>query len=267
MMDFKYCNPDANRFRDVIKIKKLDNWSVEYFKLTEDIGYWIAEHPFETDEQFELFKNVIASFPVQKDNSHPDNFDPNPFDTIHLPDWVYQDICFLIRDFYFKHVTDKVQEPQIHEWGNLYFKNRTRPISCWRYPHIDYVYGMVANMWFTDHDIKDSCTKLYKYHGKMHNDVYDFQLDLNHPMRKEWEAISVKPFRMDSWINIPDDELARWGFELVGSVPTKEKTLSMYKANVCHTAVVGDAVDFRWSHAFAYSHEQPVDTFFRDIFK
>jgi len=239
---------------------------VEYHHLSDDIGYWTADHPFETDEQFYLFRDLIGMFPIQKDNNHPKNFDPNPFDTIHLPEWVYLDLCFLIRDFYKIHGTDEWQDPQIHEWGNIFLRERTRPISCWRLPHIDYVFGMVSNLWFTDHKIEDSCTRLYKYHGKIYNDVYDFQLDLEHPMRKEWEALSLEPKRLDSWMNVPEEELKRWGFELVGMAPTREKTMTLYKANICHSAWVGENVDFRWSHAFAFSHELLQHKTLKDLF-
>ena len=267
MRDFKFCYPDANTFKKIIKVKKVDDWKVEYTALTDEIGYWTAEHPFETDEQFDLFRDLVATFPVQKDNNHPENFDPNPFDTIHLPEWIYLDVCFLIRDFYLKNITDEIQDPQIHEWGNLFFKERAKPISCWRFPHIDYVHGLVANMWFTDHNVSDSCTKLYKYHGVMHNDIYDFQIEENHPMRKEWEELADKPFRLNSWSNVPDAELARWGWECVGAAPTKEKTITMYKANVCHSAFVAENVDFRWSHAFAFSHEKLQHTMLKDLFR
>ncbi len=254
MIDFKVCYPDANNFNKVIKLKSVENWKTEYVELDYGIGYWIAEDPFE-DNGYELFKGLIASFPIQKDNNHPDNRDPNPFDTIHVPEWISKDLCFLVKDFYLKHIRTDIAEPQIHEWGNVYFKERARPISCWRIPHIDYVHGMVANLWFTSHDMKDSSTKLYKYHGVIHNDVYDFQIDTKHPMYEEWKSIADVPTRADSWFNMAESELARWGFECVGSIPNTERTISMYQANVCHSAWVSEDVKFRWSHAFAFSHE------------
>jgi hypothetical protein len=266
MIDFKICYPDANNFHKVIKLKQLKDWNVEYVKLDHDIGYWIADLPF-LDSQLEIYKNLIAAFPVQKDNNHPDNVDPNPFDTIHVPEWVSKDICYLLRDFYVANVTNNIYDPQIHEWGNVYIKERSRPITCWRIPHIDYVHGIVANMWFTDHNIKDSSTKLYKYTGKMHREIYDFQVDENHKMHKEWKSMAESPTRANAWFNIPDEELKRWGFELAGAVPTQAGTMTMYNANISHLAYVSESVDFRWSHAFAFSHELAQDTYIRDIFK
>lgn len=264
MIDFKICYPDANNFNKVIKLKTLDEWEYEYIKLDRNIGYWVCEQPFK-DDGFEIFKNLVASFPIQKDNNHPNNFDPNPFDTIHVPDWVSKDFCFLIKDFYLKHVRQDVYKPQIHEWGNVFFKEKSKPVTCWRMPHIDYVHGMVANLWFTGHDIADSGTKLYHYSGKMKDETYDFQLDENHKMYKEWYELVKQP-RANSWFDLSEEELARWGFELVGIAPCKEKTVTMYQANVCHTPYITKNVSFRWSHAFAYSHVLPP-VYLKDIFK
>lgn len=265
MIDFKTCYPDANNFNKVLKLKTIDEWKYEYFPLTDKLGYWVAEDPFK-DNGFEIFKNLIAAFPIQKDNNHPSNFDPNPFDTIHVPEWVSKDMCFLVRDFYLKNVRKDVFDPQIHEWGNVYFKEKSKPISCWRIPHIDYVFGMVANMWFTDHDIKDSGTKLYLYKGKTHRDLYDFQVDNHHPMHKEWRSISEDPKRAPAWFNIDDKELERWGFELIGIAPNRAGTVTLYEANISHLAYIESTVNFRWSHAFAYSHELFPSTM-KDIFK
>ena len=266
MRHFNICYPDANNFNKVIKFKPIDQWQVEYVPLAHGHGYWVAEHPFE-DDGFELFKEVIGSFPIQKDNNHPDNRDPNPFDTIHVPEWVSMNLCFLIRDFYIKHVTSNIAEPQIHEWGNVYFKERSRPISCWRIPHIDYVYGLVANLWFTDHELADSSTRLYHYHGKMHGDIYDFQVEETHPLHAEWKSMSDVPSRLDAWHNPTEDELSKWGFEFIGETPTRAGTMTMYKANLWHNPFISQNVDFRWSHAFAFSHEAPQEMYFRDILK
>jgi hypothetical protein len=259
MIDFKVCYPDANNFNKVLKLKSVDAWNYQYVKLENDIGYWIADDPFEHDG-FEIFKNLISSFPIQKDNNHPSNFDPNPFDTIHVPEWVSLNLCVLIKQFYLQNVSNDVFDPQIHEWGNVYFKDKSKPITCWRIPHIDYVHGLVANMWFTDHHIEDSGTKLYHYTGKMHRELYDFQIDQQHPNFNAWRSMSENPVRSNGWFNMPDEDLDKWGFKLVGIAPSKYKTITMYPANVCHLAYISKNVDFRWSHAFAFSHEKPPTT-------
>lgn len=264
-MEFKICYPDANNFNKVLKLKSVDAWQAEYIELDKNIGYWIAEDPFENDG-FEIFKNLIASFPIQKDNNHVENFDPNPFDTIHVPLWVSNRVCNLVEEFYYKHYKPEVFDPQLHEWGNVYFKERSCPITCWRIPHIDYVHGMVANMWFTSHPIEDSGTKIYRYNGNMKNDIYDFQIDESHPLHREWKSISDKPERAEKWFNLPEEELKKWGFDLLGIAPCKEKTVTLYESNIPHLAYISDNIQFRWSHAFAFSHELPPRTF-RDIYR
>lgn len=266
MNRFKFCYPDANNFNKVIKIKHLNDWQVEYIPLDHGLGYWIGENPF-YDNGFELFRDLIGTFPIQKDNSHIDNFDPNPFDTIHLPEWISRDMCILVKEFYLKNITNKVYDSQIHEWGNVYFKERSSPISCWRLPHIDYVHGMVANLWFTDHPVADSSTKLYYYTGVMYNDVYDFQIDPAHPLYKEWISISQHPTRLPEWYNPSESELNHWGFEFIGETPCKEGTVTMYSANTWHNPYVSANINFRWSHAFAFSHDIPPELSMGDLFK
>jgi hypothetical protein len=265
MKNFKFCYPDANTFNSVIKLKPIADLNAEYVQLDKEIGYWITEHPFIGDG-FDIFKELISTFPIQKDNNLVGNMDPNPFDTIHVPEWVSGNIARIISEFYQLHSNIPIFNSQLHEWGNVYFKDRARPIKCWRIPHIDYVHGMVANLWFTDHDVKDSGTKLYRYHGRMYNEIYDFQTDVLHPKHEEWKLMSTAPKRADAWFNIPDTELAAWGFEYLGTAPTKEGTMTMYNSNICHLAYISEQVDFRWSHAFAFSHEAPPATY-GDIFK
>ena len=265
MKNFKFCYPDANTFNKVIKLKPISQLNAEYIQLDKEIGYWITDHPFMNDG-FEIFKELISTFPIQKDNNHPDNLDPNPFDTIHVPEWISGGLASVIGEFYQLHNTASIFNAQLHEWGNVYFKERSRPIECWRIPHIDYVHGMVANLWFTDHAIEDSGTKLYRYHGKMHNEIYDFQIEASHPKHEEWRALSTPPKRASAWFNLSDSELAAWGFEHVGTAPTKEGTMTLYNSNICHQAYITENVDFRWSHAFAFSHETPPATV-GDIFK
>lgn len=266
MRSFNRCYPDANNFDNIIKLKELKNWTIDYVELSYGIGYWIAENPFENDG-FELIRELIANFPIQKDNSHVDNPDPNPFDTVHLPEWSYKKICFFIRDFYSQIFQHRPIEPQIHEWGNIYYKKTSRPVTCWRIPHIDYQKGLVANLWFTDHEIEDSSTKLYKYHGNVIDDVYDFQVDTKHKMHDAWRQIAENPQRAATWFNFSDKELQEWGFECVGAAPTREKTMTLYKADTCHTAFISTKVDFRWSHTYAYSFLEYENLKIKDIFK
>lgn len=265
MIKFNRCYPDANNFDRIIKLKKIENWKSDYVDLGQGMGYWIAEDPF-LDNGFDLIKELISKFPIQKDNSHPENPDPNPFDTIHLPEWIYKNICFFLRDFYVKKYNIAPINPQIHEWGNVYYKNTSRPVECWRIPHVDYHRGFVGNLWFTDHEENDSLTKFYKYHGSIIEDVYDFQIDKNHKLHDVWRQISKNPKRADRWFNFTDEELASWNFEFIGSAPTRERTMTMYRSDICHVAYVSENVDFRWSHTFAYSYLERNDLKIKDVF-
>lgn len=266
MINFKRCYPDANSFNKVIKFKPLSEWEYEFISLGYGLGYWVVGDPF-LEDSFELFKNIINCFPIQKSNSLNSSIQPNPFDTVHVPEWVHKDLCLLTRDFYLQQIKTQVFEPQAHEWGNVYYRESSKPISCWRIPHIDYDHGMVANLWFTDHKLEDSCTKIYKYHGEVENLVYDFQTDPTHRMHEAWRAVSETPTKNLGWFNTSDTELAEWGFEYLGSAPTREKTLTMYQANICHTPFISENVDFRWSHTFAFSHLTDNKLFLRDFFR
>lgn len=265
MIEFTRCNPDANNFNEIIKLKMPSQWKAENIKLKYGIEYWIVENPFLNDG-FDLFKEVIRCFPIQKNNSAPHSLQPNPFDTIHVPEWVHKDLCLSVRDFYLQHTNTSIVDPQVHEWGNVYFADICKPIGCWRIPHIDYAHGMVGNLWFTNHNVNDSCTKVYKYHGQIYDLVYDFQVDQTHKMHEEWRSIALEPKKNEAWFNSDDKELERWGFEHLGNIPTYEKTLTMYNANVCHTPYISSNVEFRWSHTFAFSHLMNNNNIF-DFFK
>ena len=105
-----------------------------------------------------------------------------------------------------------------------------------------------------------------EHSGRMYNEIYDFQVDQDHKMHKEWRAMSENPQRADAWFNIPEEELARWGFELIGMAPNKAGTVTLYESNIPHLAYINENVDFRWSHAFAFSHELPPVTL-KDLFR
>lgn len=252
-MKFKICDPDANTFADKVKIKPIEELEYEYTSLGSD-GYWTVYDPF-YDNGFELIRNVIQSFPIQKDNSREDNKDPNPFDTIHIPTWASAPVCFLVRDFYIKYITGNLVEPNLMEWGNVYFKDRTKPIIAHRLPHIDNHDGMVGNLWFTDH--KDGGTDLFKFHGKMINGHYDFMVDYNHRLHPNYETM-MRQGRADEWFNFSYDELKRWGFEHLGRAPAKENTITIYKASTCHSAYIDTSTDFRWSHTFAFANNRSI---------
>jgi hypothetical protein len=246
-MKFITCYPDANSFKEIIKIKKPDEWNVEYVPLTNKVGYWIGDNPFHGDG-FELYKKLINCFPVVKNNNDHYCKDPNPFATIHLPLWATKEICELIKDFYLNHINGYGKNGQINEWGNLYRKD-ARPIKAFQIPHIDYEQGLIGNLWLSNNEPGTTGTNIFEYSGKFHELFYDFQVDPKHPLYEEYKTLN---YRLDKWENFTDEEADKWGFKKLGTAPCIEGKIVMYKTNQPHAPYISDSVDFRWAHAYAF---------------
>jgi len=252
-MDFKFCNPDANSFDKEVLLTSLEEWSVEYVALDDKIGYWIADNPF-LENGYERFKHLVSCFPIVTTNNIETCSDPNPFATIHLPTWLTKSLITLIKSYYVKNVEPYILDEELNEWGNLYWKDKSRPVDAFRIPHVDYEQGYVANLWFSDHALGTTGTNIYKYTGKIYGIYYDFQVDNTHKLYKKWNSLSTTK-RLDQWVNFSDDEAAEWGFVKLGMAPSIEKKITMYKANIPHCPYISNEVDFRWSHTFAISHK------------
>lgn len=252
-------------FKDLIKIKSLKDWECEYTELEKGYGYWIADSPF-YDNGFELYRDFVSQLPIWKLNNESKLEDPNPMATIHLPPWSSEDVIKLLKQFYCFHVTkesDNFIEARYEEWGNIYDASIVRPHDCWRLPHIDYQAGIIGNLWFTSHRKEETGTVLYKYLGKFYGNYYDFHVDSEHPLHKEWVELD-KMRRSPGWKNLTDDELEKWGFIKLDIIPTQEGKMTIYKANIPHSVYVEDSCKFRWSHSFAFSHKPPLKNL--DIF-
>ena len=78
---------------------------------------------------------------------------------------------------------------------------------------------------------------------------------------------AAKIFEIESLdpIDMSDDELAEWGFKYMGSAPSVEGKMTMYKADISHAAVISSDVDFRWSHTFAFSDDFPPEVTMGDL--
>lgn len=251
-MNFTFCDPDANTFDKTIKIKSLEEWNVKYVPLTKKTGYWVGDNPFELNG-FEKYKNLISNFPVVKNNNIEDCIDPNPFDTIHLPEWMTKSVLRLLISYYTTNIEKFTINENVHEWGNLYWANRSKPIEAFRIPHVDYPHGIVGNLWLTDHPFGSTGTNLYEYTGTIHGLYYDFQVDPNHPLFERFKTLSTIN-RLSSWKNFSDDEAEEFGFIKVGTAPSEYSKITMYKAGVPHCPFIDDSIDFRWSHTFAFEH-------------
>ncbi len=242
-----------HEFPDLIKIKKPTDWNVEYIKLTDDIGYYVADDPFE-DGSFDLYKSLAATFPIMTDTNKTNCRDANPFATIHLPHWCCIEIFRLMRGYFRTWFGDaEVEQLHLTEWGNLYFKEESFPWDYFRLPHVDGAKGLVSNLWFTTNP--DSGTKIYKYHGNLFKGkddklYYDFMVDQEHPLFNEVRELCTHMKRLDGWKNLSDDEERHYGFECVGIAPCKEGTMTLYDTEISHTPYIEDSCDFRWSHAY-----------------
>lgn len=237
-------NPSSVYFDDVIKLKPLE---YEEIKLTKKISYWNINDPFFNDG-FEKFREFISCNPIWRMNNEDELEDTNPFSTIHLPTFSTNQIFNLLTLFVRKNLNINYQL-NYNDWGNLYFKDKCRPIKKWRLPHMDYVGGIVANLWLTDHLSKDSGTILYEYTGKTHGIFYDFQIDESHKLYKEWHNFGNRD-RQNFWSNFSTDEALYWGFNPVGLVPSKYNCMTCYLPNISHTPFISNHIDFRWSHTF-----------------
>jgi len=249
-MNFITCYPDANSFKDVIRIKSLEDWHVEYVPLSENAGYWIADNPF-YDDGFELYRNLINAFPVVATNNDEASKESNPFATLHIPNWMGEPVAILMRDYYLKYINGYGKNSKINEWGNLY-RNDARPIKAHQIPHIDYEAGIVGNLWLSHHEPGTTGTNIYEYSGKSIELFYDFQVDEKHPLHAEYMA---NYYRLDKWENFTDEEAEHWGFKKLGMAPCIEGKMTMYRSNQPHCPWISESVKFRWSHAYAFYHE------------
>lgn len=247
---FVYLNPDQNAYKPTLK----GEWEIKEIKCTEKVSYWIAEHPYATQDGFEELKNLISKYPVCKGNNDDSIIHPNPFQTIHVPMWIAGPVCERVKSFYIDNINPHIHQPNFMEWGNVYERGREHPIDAYRIPHIDSERGMICNLWFTDHAEGTSGTELYEYKGKMIKNMYDFMVDESHPMYNEWHSNDLT-YRLDTWQNFSKEEAEHWGFEQVGFAPSKYGTATLYQANTCHRPYLDESVDFRWSHTFCFMHK------------
>lgn len=254
--NFVYLTPDENQYK--ANILSVDEWDLEFVKLSEKVGYWTGAHPFRSEEDFNVFAKLIQSHPICKTNNHEGASDPNPFATIHVPTWISMPICKLIEQFYIKNYNPEIENPTHREWGNVFFRQDMRPVELFRIPHIDAVKGLICNMWFNELNPNLSGTFLYEYKGKIHGDYYDFMVDDSHPLFKKWNEMS-KTKRHSGWRNFTKDEADFWGFDCVGIAPVYSRGVTLYTADTPHAPFIDDSIDYRWSHTFGYSHEEPMN--------
>lgn len=251
---FNRCNPTEDKFNDVVKLKTLQDWNIEYVELDHGIGYWIADNPF-YENGFDIYRNLVSKFPIVKDTNLMECIDANPFASIHLPPWMWSGITHLMEDYFIDKFPLSVS-CEYSEWGNLYFPEEAKPYNYFRVPHQDGAGGIVGNLWFTDHDPSVTGTSLYKYHGAVYQGdnkslFYDFQVDTNHPLFDECMESSLSNLRLDKWKPLTDEEEKYWGFEKVGIIPCIEGKITCYNTDTPHSPYITESCPFRWSHVYS----------------
>lgn len=249
--EFKYCYPDFFTISNLIKYKCLEELAFQYIKLDKNIGYWIVESPF-IDDGFEVFKNLLLQFPIQKDSRHSLSLEPNQFSCIHIPSWCSNNLCLLVKKFFDINIKKFYKDYQFGEWGNIFIRNELKPLECYLLPHFDYPLGLVSNLWLTDHS-NDRGTNLFHYTGRIHGLYYDFQIDPNHTKYKEYTHLVKTKSRLSEWKNYTDQDYEKWGFIRVGIAPAKQSTLTLYESHLSHSPFISDKCEFSWSHTFSFS--------------
>jgi hypothetical protein len=248
--DFKRCYPSREEFFDVIQIKTADEWEIQKVSLADGVEYYLADDPFKGDG-FEIYRDLVAAHPICSHNNGTKPRNGNPFEIIHIGDWVAQPLCLLIKEkFSLKGGVD------LAEWGNVYHKGKVGQWEFFTLPHCDAAWGMIGNLWFTDHDVKDSGTHIYRYDGHIEQAqdnqmYYDYQINQNHPLYDECKRLSHNQKKATNWTNITPELEEYWGFTRLDTIPSRERTMSLYAPNIPHTAYISDSIDFRWSHTFA----------------
>jgi hypothetical protein len=228
----------------------IHDWDIEYTELDTNIGYWTGNHPFCTDDDFNIFKEIVSSYPIHQLNNNSTSYSPNPFATISTPPWVHEPFCQHIESFW-TNFSEEFHPYKWREWGNVYFRGRCMPVDKWRIPHIDSAGGVVCNLWL-DVDENATGTNLYHYKGTVENEKYDFMYDSNHKLYKEY--CNVADNKRNPWSNFTKDEAEHWGFELLASIPAQTGKVTMYNTNIPHAPYITNSVTTRWSHAICIDY-------------
>lgn len=253
-LGFRRTFPNQSNFSEHIRVKKLEDWNVEYVKLSGGIGYWIADNPF-YDDGMKLYRRLVRNFPIVGDTNYEECDDANPFATIHLPGWCCVDLFNLFREYFSDHFPT-FRGVDCSEWGNLYFPEDYRPWDYFRLPHMDGPDGIVGNLWFTDHKPGTTGTMLYRYHGEILRDsvdnkmYYEHQVNPDHPRFEDCKDLSQHKKRLPSLMPLTVEEETYWGFERVGLAPAIKNKITFYSTEVSHTPFIDKTVGFRWSHAY-----------------
>lgn len=235
-------------------IKPFDEWNFTFHG-----QYWrIRDMFYDLDE----FVEVLKCYPIEDYNNAGSASDPNPFAQTSISHWIFSPIAEQIRHFimvnHFKQSVDVgLHDERFSEWGNVYVKDRCRPVSCWQMPHRDFGTdeGFIANLWLSHHEENETGTNFFKYKGTIDEGRYDFQIDPSHHRYKEWHSWHGDGTNHDDgWINFDSDKQRHWGFIKTGFAAAEYGTMTLYNANTIHAPWIPESVEWRWSHCFGFKY-------------
>ena len=230
--------------------------------------YWIVTKCFK-DGGLDLLKEMASCYPIVDPNNSDDDFDHNPFMVHHLPYWITHPICEAVREFvlreYFHQPKDmKLIDEHLSEWGNIYVKDKSRPLINSAIPHVDFPFdeGWISNLWLSRHEEGETSTDIYTYKGEIDEGRFDFQLDSRHHRYKEWhEWVGDGKTHVEGFNNLDPKEAYHWGFKKVASAPCRYGTMTIYNANTPHCPFIADSVQWRWSQCFGFKYKSLARVF------
>ena len=147
---------------------------VSEWEFTYHSHYWIITKCFK-DGGLDLLKEMASCYPIVDPNNSDDDFDHNPFMVHHLPYWITHPICEAIREFVLKEHFHQSKDmaligEHLSEWGNIYVKDKSRPLVNSAIPHVDFPFdeGWISNLWLSRHEEGETSTDIYTYLSLIH---------------------------------------------------------------------------------------------------
>jgi len=222
---------------------------VTYHPLKYDVGYWVVED-IDSILDFDVFVADVNKCEYDgKDTPNNPFFNKN-ITQLDGTEAIYQ----FLNEFYREYVNPEAKPTfaNASSWSNFYSKELFGCYEQALIPHQDieegfYDTGIACNLWLTD-EVEHSGTNLYKYHGEMIDNRYDFCVDPNHALNGSYVRLKDMP-KKKQYINYSWEA---WGFEFLGMAPSKYKTMTIYKTNVPHCAHIPYDIEVRHGCSFVY---------------
>ena len=242
---------------------------VSDWEFTKHSNYWVITKLFK-EGGLDLYKEMAMCYPIIDRNADDGHIDHNPFQVHHMPHWFTNPISEAVREFvlreHFRQGPElQLIEERLSEWGNVYIKGECHPLINSHIPHVDFTHdeGFIGNLWLSEHEERETETRLYKYRGYLDEGRYDFQLDTRHHRYKEWsDWVGDGTHHVEGFQNLSSEQAYHWGFRQIDAAPCRYGTMTIYNANTPHCPFVADSVEWRWSHCFGFKYKS-LSTLFK----